>query len=79
MLSGTVVFLCGKGAKMISQYDIGDKILLVGTVTRICQGPGGEILYMIQESETPIEEGAVFARVAPKWTVLYEKQKSEWS
>lgn len=63
---------------MTSKYDIGDKILLVGTVTGIIQRPGGGILYQVRECQASIEEGMVFGKVAQDWEVKPEKQTPEW-
>ena len=60
---------------MISKYDIGDTVILTGTVEQVEQGPDGRIHYTLKEYRVPIKEETILARIEEPWRVL--KLKTE--
>lgn len=52
---------------MISKYDIGDTIILTGTVSRIEQLQNGRIIYVLKEYDRPIEETSILGNLAENW------------
>ena len=55
---------------MISKYDIGDTVILTGTVSRIVQTPTGKIMYILLEYDRPVMEATILARVADSWKIV---------
>lgn len=52
---------------MISKYDVGDTVILRGTVERIEQTQDETILYTMKEYRIPIPEEAIVGRVEAPW------------
>ena len=57
---------------MISQYDIGDTVILVGTVKRIEQSPDGTVCYEMREYNVPVAEEMIAGRVEKPWKLVNE-------
>lgn len=55
---------------MFSKYEIGDTVILSGTVKRIEQAPTGEILYTVKEYDRPIYESTIIGKVEPNWHLV---------
>ena len=55
---------------MITKYDIGDTIVLTGTITSIEQGQSGDILYIVKEYDRPILEETILARIEAPWKLV---------
>lgn len=55
---------------MFSNYDIGDTVILSGTVERIEQIPTGEIVYTLKEYDRPIRESMIIGKVEPNWHLV---------
>lgn len=60
---------------MISQYDIGDTVILCGTIQRIEQGPDGEIMYVLREYDRPICEESILGSLQEPWRLLQERRE----
>lgn len=52
---------------MISKYDIGDTVILSGTVSRIEQEPNGSIIYVLKEYDRPVKESTILGNLAENW------------
>ena len=57
---------------MISKYEIGDTILLKGTITSIEAISDDTILYKVREYNLPVSEDYIVARIEEPWKL--EKQ-----
>lgn len=62
---------------MISKFDIGDTVLLTGTVDKIEQYENGVICYILREYNVPVMETSILARVEKPWKV--EERRKEKS
>lgn len=58
---------------MISKYEIGDVVLLSGTITGVEQDSSGEITYRIREYTVPVGETAIVARIEEPWRLQKER------
>ena len=54
---------------MVSLYNIGDTVLLKGTVMRVEQIPDGRILYTLREYEVPLQETNIVGRIEKPWSL----------
>ena len=55
---------------MISKYEIGDTVILTGTVSRIEQSEAGYIKYILLEYDGPVMEQAILGKVEAPWRVV---------
>lgn len=58
---------------MISKYDVGDRVILTGTVERIEQRQNGTVLYTLRGFETPLLETDIIGRVEESWVLTQAK------
>ena len=70
-------FYARKENTMISKFDIGDTVLLTGTVDKIEQYENGVICYILREYNVPVMETSILARVEKPWKV--EERRKEKS
>ncbi len=54
---------------MISKYDIGDKVILVGTISSISQTQNGTVAYKLKECEQSVTEENIIAKIEPPWDI----------
>ena len=59
---------------MISMYEIGDTVILRGTVKRIEVTQDGEIIYYMQEYQVPVGEETIVGRVEEPWKLTKQRQ-----
>ena len=62
--------ISGRRKNVISQYDIGDTVILCGTIQRIEQGPDDEIRYILREYDRPIREETILGSLQEPWKLL---------
>ena len=55
---------------MISKYDIGDTVILTGTISRIEQSEAGNIKYILLEYDGTVMERAILGKVEEPWRVI---------
>lgn len=52
---------------MTSKYNIGETVLVVGTITAVEQLPCGMVLYRIRECDLPVMEDAIAGKIEKPW------------
>lgn len=55
---------------MQSIYEIGDTVILSGTVVRIEQMPNGGIFYYLKEYDVPVGETSILGRLEAPWALV---------
>ena len=55
---------------MQSKYEIGDTVILSGTVKRIEQMPNGDIFYYLKECDLPVREDSILGRLEVSWELV---------
>ncbi len=54
---------------MTTKYDVGDKLILIGTVKRIEQIKDGTVLYFIEECDNPVLEKNIVGKLPAEGTL----------
>lgn len=55
---------------MFSKYEIGDTVILKGTIREIKQTHDGTVLYRLGETETPVGENDIIGKVEAPWALV---------
>lgn len=58
---------------MISKYDVGDRVILTGTVERIEQRQNGTVLYTLRGCDASVPEADIVGRVEEPWVLTRAK------